>query len=217
MELSGYDLNVMITRTDGYGEEWSTPKPIYKENRPYQNDPVLIQGGGYVYFLWLSVYGNASSSDIFCVDSTDGGKTWSDPVALDDGSEFNDRQWAAVDETGRLVIEWDHFIGQTKEQLQYVESPGGCANLSAPETVANGQFLSGVPVIHPDGTVYTFRTAFVKNSIQVIMSHKEGNSWKDQTIFTDTGDGVEADVAIEEREEAAENLSVWRKRRSGER
>jgi hypothetical protein len=182
MQDEGYDIYIRYARSTDGGQTWSTPEYIDQDAWGYQNDPVVITGGGYVYFTWLAIEGrNYDVGNIYCMDSTDGGVTWSDKVKLTADGD-NDREWLATDPSGRAVITWDTFTGRSETQ-QYTETAGGCAGFATPVDVAEGSFLNGVPAIGADGTVWLSRNDLESRG-KITVTHLVDDAWTDVTLFT---------------------------------
>ncbi|MFZ5478855.1 MAG: sialidase family protein [Myxococcota bacterium] len=206
---------IRYSRSEDGGLTWSDPEKIDDDRYGYQNDPVLVAGGGYVYFTWLAVEGSYERLTIYCSHSTDGGRTWSDRVRLTEANTTNDRQWMDVADDGRVVMTWDHFPSGNTEQQLFVESPGGCENFGEIETVADGYFLNGVPAIDADGQIWASRHAITGrgyDTLTVFLSKKTEDGWEDAEVFEGDANflGEAEDVAedpaeeMEEREEHVE-------------
>jgi hypothetical protein len=213
MNLDRYQLYIKYARSTDGGLTWSDADFIDEDRWGYQNDPELVQGGGYIYFTWLAVEGsNYDKSSIYCKDSTDGGVTWSDSVKLTTAGTFNDRQWMAADADGRAVITWDYFENNYYTQQAYSETAGGCAGFADYDIIAQGSFLNGVPAIDNDGRVWTSRAEYdySRGDMDVVVSTEDDGDW-DDTILLKSAASPGAAVAIaedpaEEREEKIESI-----------
>lgn len=221
MNLDGYSLYIKYSRSEDGGKTWSEAEMIDEDRWGYQNDPVLVQGGGYVYFTWLAVEGSRyDTANVYCVDSTDGGKTWSDKVQLTESGAFNDRQWMAVDDTGRAVVTWDYFPNNSYTEQAYSESDGGCAGFSEPEIIATGSFLNGGPAIDTDGQVWTSRTEYDYRSGEtrtIVATQDEDGDWQDDTILaTESAYAAATAVAEDPEEEHEETIEAIERAAEGE-
>ncbi len=200
MDLSGYNLYVKWTRSTDGGATWSTPQPFDEASYAYQNDPVFLQTGNYVYFTYLLVENaNATKSAVVCLDSTDGGLTWSDPVHITAEGDFVDRQWMAGDGAGRAIMSWDRFNGNLMYQ-DYSESTTGCAGFTDISTVASGSFLNGVPVIDADGNGWASRANYNMRSgtMDVTLATDTSGSWVDSKVSSSLVTATEASSAVGE-------------------
>lgn len=183
MESTGYTIYVKMVRSADGGQTWSAPAFVDKDRWGWQNDPAFALANGKVYFTWLAIESNnASKGSIYCVDSTDGGQTWSEKVKLSTDAQSVDRQWMASDPvTGKVVITWDSFEGNSEWQ-SYSESTTGCAGFSTPETITNGVFLNGIPAVDTEGNVWSSRNEFTSRSIKNIISKRTDKGWVDYTL-----------------------------------
>ncbi len=233
MDLNGYNLYVKWSRSTDGGRTWSEIKSFDKSAYPYQNDPVFGAGGGYVYFTYLLVENaSASKSAVICLDSTDGGATWSDPVRITKSGDFVDRQWMDVDDSGRAIMSWDRFQGNLMYQ-DYSESTGGCAGFTDITTVTSGSFLNGVPVIDANGDPWVSRDDYDyrNNQMVVTLSHLVGGDWQDVKVTSQLVGAEAASAIAEDPQEEAEarqmgmhaydkdkvRMPEWARHRPGER
>ena len=178
-QSDGQTLYVMMTRSTDGGATWSTPVTVDEDRWGWQNDPHFAFLDGRVFYTWLAIESNnGSKGSIYCVDSTDGGVTWSDKTKLSTESDSVDRQWMAQG-AGKVVITWDSFRGSYNEDQVYSESSSDCAGFAAPETIVSGVFLNGVPAVDTDGNVWVSRNEFSNRSIRNVITEKTNSGWVD--------------------------------------
>ena len=162
----------------------------------------------------------SDKSSIYCVDSTDGGETWSEKVRLTERNTFNDRQWMAVDDTGHAVITWDYFPDNYTTKQAYTETDGGCAGFAEAEVIKSGSFLNGVPAIDTDGRIWTSRTEYDYGSgdtLTVVSTLDDEGEWDDDTILrTSSSYGAAMAMAEDPSEEREERIRSIEESEEGE-
>ena len=193
------------TSMDGGGTWTNIPAPGLTRHYggPYERatDPWVEFGpGNRVYATDLAFDDTSPASGIFVHVSTDGGQTWSAPIALKTESDFaffNDRNSLAVDDFpgspfyGSVYVGWDRLASKgpgyayTGDGLvAYSRNGFNYTNVRAVPTGNNEQTLTNLPVVEPDGTVvlvgtYYQNQAFNKNGGKffVTRSSNGGVSW----------------------------------------
>lgn len=137
--------------------------------------------------LGLFPNGNTSVVDVIVNRSTDGGLTWSKPVAVNATGEFNDKNWTVCDDTasspfyGNCYTEFDN--ASVGDQIQMSTSTDGGKTWGAAKGTGNSDFgIGGQPLVQPSGTVIVPIIGFVNNASQPFklnsfISNDGGTSW----------------------------------------
>lgn len=146
---------------------------------PFQvaGDPFFVFGPDGTAYAVVQAFNvtPAFSSQILVDRSTDGGRTWSRPLAVsaagaEEGGQFPDRESAAIDLAplspyrGTLYVTWAQFRGQDGNSpisLSYLRP--GAAAFSEPTTVSDlpgGFAQNATPVVGPDAAVYVVFIAY---------------------------------------------------------
>jgi hypothetical protein len=156
------------TSTDG-GESWThgflpgttvfaTPAGIYGRT----SDPSVAFDAAHniwmISYLGLFPNGNTVEVDVLVSRSTDGGLTWSSPVAVSATGAFNDKNWSVCDNTssspfyGHCYTEFDVPTHNDLVDMS-TSTDGGLtwgAGISTPD---NAHGIGGQPVVQPSGKV----------------------------------------------------------------
>ena len=162
-------------------------------------DPwVSIGPDGAVYLLGLSLDNTTSRNAMLAVRSTDGGRTWSDPVALiadDDADVFNDKNSITADPTiaGRAYATWDRLTGVSMPNKPIGTGPAmlaiyhdGAWDPAKPiyDPGMDAQTIGNVIAVTPDGTLIDVldtitmaSTMTPMSEIDVIRSTDHGVTW----------------------------------------
>jgi len=137
--------------------------------------------------LGLFPNGNTSVVDVIVNRSTDGGLTWSKPVAVNATGEFNDKNWTVCDDTasspfyGNCYTEFDN--ASVGDQIQMSTSTDGGKTWGAAKGTGNSDFgIGGQPLVQPSGTVIVPIIGFLNNASQPFklnsfISNDGGTSW----------------------------------------
>jgi hypothetical protein len=151
-----------VSSSDG-GATFTTPKLISGNVLYGQGSHPVVGPDGTLYVFWDASTRLASFDSTWMVKSTDGGATWSNPLAvapLIDSSPLHDTAFrvnsypaAAAAPNGDLYATWTTVISGASTAV-YSKSTDGGATWSATTRVftAGNRTAIGYPVTNPDGT-----------------------------------------------------------------
>src|SRR5438105_2932851 len=151
-----------VSSSDG-GATFTAPKLISGNVLYSQGSRPVVGPDGTLYVFWDGATRLATSDSTWMVKSTDGGATWSKPLAvapLIDSSPLHDTvvrvnsfPAAAVAPNGDLYATWTTAISGASTAV-YSKSTDGGATWSAPARVftAGNRTAEGYPVTNPDST-----------------------------------------------------------------
>ncbi|GEM_PF-4624592 len=180
-----------VGNTFDAGVTWSDSLLVGTEIYPRASDPVMsYTADGDMLACILSLTTDQSISAIHVYRSSDGGSSWSEPVAAVDEANpfyFEDKQWINVDRTGspyrdRVYIPWARF-GSVSSDVMIVHSLSPSV-YSAPTMVSDHSSVQWATVtIGPDGTVFVAWISFWGSAIMIDRSFDGGVNWgTDMTV-----------------------------------
>jgi len=165
-------LNVAVSFNGG--RTWSEsvlPGLTLVSGGPWEraSDPWVEFGpDGYVYFASLLINESNPDNAIAVSRSTDGGRTWEDPVEVASSPiDFNDKEALTIDTypdspyRGRVYVAWDINVSDATGQnvigqdLVVARSQDRGESYKNPRLVRRGSDnIGAIPRVGPDGTVY---------------------------------------------------------------
>jgi hypothetical protein len=157
--------------------------------------------------VWLisSLGVGCPNTPVFTSRSTDGGRTWGNPVTTATGS--NDKNWIVCDNTstspffGNCYTEYDVTSNGNRIQMK-ASSDGGATWGPARATGDNASGLGGQPVVRPNGTVLV--PYLSGSSIRSFRSVDGGASWRSTVLVANAQHHAAAGNLREEELPSAE-------------
>src|SRR5713226_9095917 len=187
---------------------FSTPAGIYART----SHPSLAfdarDGVWIISFLGLFPNGKASEVDVLVSRSTDGGKSWSNPVPVNADGNSNDKNWTVCDSTasspfyGNCYTEFEN--NSHLDLIQMSTSTDGGLTWGAAQTTANQTHgIGGQPLVQPDGTVIVPINGFAGNKFLILsfISTDGGTSWSktfrvSEVDFRHPAGGIRAGIPL---------------------
>lgn len=157
-------FNARIARSNDMGTSWIDEGTWGSPGEFTFNQIVLVDSAGKFYFVAAAL---DSTTDVRYRASLDNGNTWGAPVVIASGaSGFNDKPWAAVDDSDgslfkdNLYVCWTDF-GSTTPMVDKIlvrkAAPvlGPLVTLDSVAGARNGNFVQGCYVtVDQDGKIY---------------------------------------------------------------
>jgi hypothetical protein len=168
---------------------FSTPPGVWART----SDPSVAfdakHGVWLISFLGLFPTGSGSAVDVLVSRSTDGGLTWSNPVAVNTDGHFNDKNWTVCDSTasspfyGHCYTEFDDNTLGDLIQMS-TSSDGGLTWGPGLATANNAHGIGGQPLVQPSGRVIVPIVGFAGFNFLIVSftSTDGGASWSKTNI-----------------------------------
>jgi hypothetical protein len=140
--------------------------------------------------------GTASGAGVIVNRSTDGGKTWGNPVVITSKSG-SDKNWTVCDNTpssafyGNCYTEWDDNSLGDRVRMQ-TSSDGGLTWGSAKSPSGTPAGLGGQPVVQPNGTVIVPIANASETAIGAFRSTNGGSTWSSVTTVASVSEHTPA-------------------------
>jgi hypothetical protein len=125
----------------------------------------------------VNVFGN----EVFYMQSTDGGKTYSKPLKISDDSSNSFGASFAVDAAGNIYVNWTSFDNDFLGVISFVKSTDGGKSFSTPKTISPSDTDANIPNIAVDskGNVISTYIDFNTFSIFAVRSGNGGTTFGD--------------------------------------
>jgi hypothetical protein len=188
--FGGGAANIGWARSDNGGMTWTNgflpgTTTVATPSGPFSaiSDPAVAFDARHSVWL-ISSLGIRSSgtNQVVTSRSTDGGRTWSNPVATSTSGN-PDKNWIACDNTasspfyGNCYTEWDNTSDGNRIKMQ-TSSNGGLTWGPARNTGDNATGIGGQPVVRPNGTVLVPMNNANQTQIRSFRSVDGGASWR---------------------------------------
>lgn len=164
------------------GQTWvDGPSPARKY--PSQGDPmVAFCGDGTAVFGYLDFQGSFAPHRLVVLNSTDGGRTWSAPGVIHEGSTpFADKPYIACAPSGgsygnRVYVSWTHFTSMFGGPIRVAYSTNRGQTWQGATNISETSGVQGsCPVAGKNGLVYVFWQG--PGMIEFSKSQNGGQSW----------------------------------------
>ena len=191
-----------ISSTNG-GENWTTPILISDfsnlENCPFFDQSSIVADNSenfYILFQCSTYPGGTGSLGMYAIQSSDAGKTWTDPVLVTEQPVT----WNKLLFNGTETIHRVWKIEDTTTTLQHSFSKDQGKTWSSPSNVAIIEDRTGPTssTIDPDGNLHVLQTAYLPNGLPSAYYYRwNGTKWANgQTLSLESaGYGLITNIA----------------------
>ncbi|HET9211453.1 MAG TPA: sialidase family protein [Thermoanaerobaculia bacterium] len=179
-------------------QESLLPRLTLANGGPYQrtSDPWVAFGtGGRAYFASLGFDETTAQNGVYLSSSDDGGRTWSDPVAVHSGTTtFDDKEAVVVDNRddspykGRVYVGWDSINASRQQPELIAYSDDGGRSFQPPATLTlQGSNLGIIPLVGPGGIVHAVWLSYQAQQVLLLASHSMdgGQTWSAPVTVSD--------------------------------
>ncbi|MDE2058812.1 MAG: exo-alpha-sialidase [candidate division NC10 bacterium] len=211
---------VLVVTSPDFGKSWSEPKPL-NTGDGYQPQ-LRLDDKGQAVVVWyehergLSVR-QIKGTRVLVVTSPDFGKSWSAPVALDDGSGMATMPQLATAGPGRLVVAWQE-VKERRTPLFVATTADGGKNWQTTKLDRPG-IVAGAPTLAADQKghiMISWAETVELPDIFTVVSSDFGKSWSKEIRPRTTTPGetpaINPQLALSSTGKAA---LVWEDQRAG--
>jgi hypothetical protein len=148
--FAGNVREVVVARSADHGATWSAPVPVQTDGWVYDGCPhagpsLAVDSSGALHVVFWT--GKEGAAGVFHARSTDGGRTFTRPVALG-AARFSQPAHAQIVAApgGRLIAAWDDGTLRSPRIVVRVSADGG-RTFGAPQAVSDSGRAASFPVL----------------------------------------------------------------------
>jgi hypothetical protein len=134
---------------------WSQPRPLHVDGWQIEacpvNGPALSARGSTIAAAWFAAPGDEGHA--FAAFSSDAGRTWSDPIRLDDGTSLGHVDVELLDD-GSAVASWVEFADQRAQLRIRTVKPSGERSVAVTLAGTGEGYVTGYPRLARHGNEF---------------------------------------------------------------
>jgi hypothetical protein len=173
----GGSLVLGVSRSTDGGHSWTDA--AVGDYHTVLTDPCVKSAGGGRWVISYLAMGGAGGSDydVFARSSTNGGLSWTAPVAVTNDGNFDDKPYIAT-RGNEIVVGYADFA-TSPAKVHAVRSTNGGASFDHDIVLANNSVggNGACPVIDPSGAFHVFWRDSYQDSLWVSHSTDHGATW----------------------------------------
>jgi hypothetical protein len=131
---------------------WSQPRPLHVDGWQIEacpvNGPALSARGSTIAAAWFAAPGDEGHA--FAAFSSDAGRTWSDPIRLDDGTSLGHVDVELLDD-GSAVASWVEFADQRAQLRIRTVKPSAERSVAVTLAGTGEGYVTGYPRLARQG------------------------------------------------------------------